>query len=232
LLQRSIHQTIEQRENLETLSMNVATHIPDGWYGMMEHDDVIGFLNGIPLYQAAWRNGSIHTRADRPGYSCIGTCHGYVKGAGFTHRCSTSHQYLEMNSTITFRHEELSSMRVLMTMHDFMFRSALRIGNTTEERQAFEVRRTVLGSVVVMDLRYLGAAIATMVCGIMLVVALMRGWWRLRRPVTLSPLETAVAMVRAPELRGIPPGTTIKQILATVSAIEPKPGNQTMRRPN
>lgn len=118
---------------------------------------------------------------------------------------------------------------VLKTMHEFMFRLALRIGNTTEERQTFEVRRTVLVSVFAMDLRYLGAAIATMVCGIMLVMALMRGWWRLRRPVTLSPLETAVAMVGAPELRGMPPGTTIKQILTTVSATEPKP-DKTMSR--
>lgn len=384
LVQRSVAQMVTSSESTQSLYMDVAKRIPDGWFGSMYGDHVIGFLNGIPQQQATERNSSMYTRED-PGYVCNGSCHGYVRGAGFTHNCTTSQQYLDMvntdtngavvfatnatrainsnnqpylllttlyasdvntsceatltitkciidaaeveypviveNSTITLRSDELTSMRVVSTytsdldlldqpdgansgplgglagpigksgnplwtqankefssrmnrtvydgamvtladlfiqvqtpayaapdgpmrkcaltwasptdhilkyMHEFMFRSALRLGmnrtdiigakpnGDSEHQQTIIVQRITPESVFIISPSYLGAGIAVMVLAISLIVSLMWGWWHLRRSVTLSPLETVTALADAPELRDIPPGTTLKQILNKV----------------
>lgn len=393
LVQRSVEQTVAMFENTQSIKMDVATRIPDGWLGPLENDHVIGYLNGIPQAQAIARNVSIQTRVDpsHPGYTCNGTCYASVKGAGFAHQCSTTYTHLDManvetnneivfsinstrlrnpdsqdkaymlltilyvsdvntscistititkchidaavvsypvmiqNSTITLRANDLSSMRILETytskldlpgqdngtasgplgglgglhmkfgdrlwnqavktyrpnstvvrtvyqgpdttiadnfiqvqspqyadangpmrkcaltwadptsyilnyMHEFMFRSAIRIGmNGTsllgtppapgeipEHQQTLEALQLTPQSVFVITPSYLGAGIAAMVIAAALVITLMWGWWRLRRSVTLSPLETVTALVDAPQLRDMPPDTTLRQILSRV----------------
>jgi len=88
---------------------------------------------------------------------------------------------------------------LLREVHKFMFRTALRFGNNTET-QTFPTQRVVILTVFKVDTLYLGAAAAAMACSFAFVACLMRGWWRLARPVTLSPLETAGAVLRAPVL--------------------------------
>ncbi|KAM7193109.1 hypothetical protein V8F33_007981 [Rhypophila sp. PSN 637] len=392
LVQRSVDQSVIQYESTQTLYMDVATSIPDGWFGHLENDNVVGFMNGIPQQQAIQRNFTMHTRLDptQPEYVCNGTCYGYVQGAGFAHRCSTTQYtlamattatdeelvftinstrltnskgdpYLELktlyvsdvnascigtvvvttcqidagvveypvtvsNTAISLRTDELTKMHVVSTyvnpldlpgqkdqapsgplaalraltgsygdplwtetyktyqekiertryqgpdtnladmfirmqtphfenddgptrkcaltwadpttyvlnyMHEFMFRSALRLGmngtsligqpppqgEVSPDRKTFEARRVTPVSVFVIDPGYLGAGIVAMVLALTLVTCLMWGWWRLRRSVTLSPLETVTALVDAQELRQLPPDTTLKQILSKVETV-------------
>lgn len=80
--------------------MDLAMHVPDGWLGTMENGISIGFRKGITQVQQNFRNTTMHTR-DSPGYTCEGTCHGAVQGAGLSHRRSATTKYLEMNSTAT-----------------------------------------------------------------------------------------------------------------------------------
>ena len=393
LVQRSVEQAVTMFESTQSIKMDVATRIPDGWFGDLKDDVVVGFLNGIPQAQAIERNVTMQTRVDpdHPGYTCNGTCYAAVKGAGIAHNCSTSYSYINMaiednnravvfeinstrivrpdgepsmlltvlyvsdvntscistitinrcnidaavveypvmvqNSTITLRSQDLSSMPVLETytsksdlpnqengtpsgplgglgglsakdgdrlylrmnkmfypksptspartmyqglgggiaddyvqvqtpqyadingpmrkcaftwadptdyvlnyMHEFMFRSALRIGmngtsllgdppgpgQVSAHQQTLQALQRTPQSVFIITPSYLGAGIAAMVIATALVVALMWGWWRLRRSVTLSPLETVTALVDAPELRDMPPDTTLRQILTRV----------------
>ncbi|KAK3318160.1 hypothetical protein B0H66DRAFT_556378 [Apodospora peruviana] len=120
---------------------------------------------------------------------------------------------------------------LLNVLHEWMFRTALNVGsgnstvitgNETSQRQEpqrFDATRTVPAIVFRADLRYLGAAIATTACGLLLVASLMWGWWRLNRRVTLSPLETANAF-GAPVLRHVEPDANINQILKKARDVE------------
>jgi len=63
-----------------------------------------------------------------------------------------------------------------------------------------------------------------MACGLRLVVMLMWGWWHLKKPVTLSPLETTSAM-RAPIFEIMERGATVNEILAKVRHIEFRVGS-------
>ncbi|KAM7211633.1 hypothetical protein V8F06_012986, partial [Rhypophila decipiens] len=103
LVQRSVDQSVIQYESMQTLYMDVATIIPDGWFGKMERDIVVGFMNGIPQQQAIQRNLTMYTRRDptQPEYVCNGTCYGHVRGAGFAHWCSTTQYTLPMATTTT-----------------------------------------------------------------------------------------------------------------------------------
>lgn len=402
LVQRSVDQSVVNYESTQTMYMDMATSIPDGWFGTMENDYVVGFLNGVPPQQAIGRNLTMLTRLDpsQPEYICNGTCYGYVPGAGFAHRCSTTQHtmpmaieenngeivfsinstrkanstgdpYMELkivyvsdvntscistvtvttciidaavveypvtisNSTISLRIEELTKMNVLSTytnpldlpdrengsesgllgglggltasfgdplwtlstkdyypnrknprtlyrgpdtnladvfiqvqtpqyvdengpmrkcaltwadpttyvlnfMHEFLFRSALRIGmngtsligqpppqgEVSPNRQIFTARRVTPVSVFIIDSGYLSAGIIVMVVAFALVFCLMWGWWKLRRNVTLSPLETVTALVDAPELKELPPDTTLKQILSRVDTVNTSAGSST-----
>jgi len=374
-LQRSTRQVIESRESPQMLSMDLSTHIPEGWLGTIEDGHSIGFRKGIPQVQQNFRNDTIRTREEE-GYVCDGTCYGVVRGAGVAHRCTTRYTQLEMartdnngatvfainvtritnstgqpefrmlvlhvnsvndncvsnitinecqidsavveypvvvqNSTVYLEVEKLTSMHVLSTfwtpndlpsapngtgagllsaldamidgnwatnttklfkaesipqktvyggdggtladifarpdgpawtegsptykcaitwdspteyvlreVHKFVFRSALRIGNGTE-RQTFPTRRVVVVTVFKTDGRYLGAATATMLCSLAFVASLMRGWWQLARPVTLSPLETAGAVLRAPVLGQeiVAQDRPLKKILRNLKVVE------------
>jgi hypothetical protein len=81
---------------------------------------------------------------------------------------------------------------VLNSMHDFMFRAALRAGNGTEV-QTFMAQRTSQALLFHSEYRYLAAALAVMLLALLAVLILLWGWWELGRPVSLSPLETAKA---------------------------------------
>jgi len=107
---------------------------------------------------------------------------------------------------------------VLANLYDFMFRSAMQLGNGTET-QTFAVRRTTPTLVFQADVRYLGAGLVLTACGIGLLALLMWGWWQLERSVTLSPLETASAM-GAPILQEAERDASINEILAKVRNIE------------
>ena len=81
---------------------------------------------------------------------------------------------------------------VLNSMHTFMFRAALRVGNGTEA-QTFPVTRTKPTLLLYSDYRFLGIALAVEAVAFVSVAVLLSGWWELERRVSLSPLETAKA---------------------------------------
>ncbi|KAM7204696.1 hypothetical protein V8F20_003480, partial [Naviculisporaceae sp. PSN 640] len=98
LVQRSVDQSVVSHESTQTMYMDMATSIPGGWFGLIENDYVVGFLNGVPQQQAIGRNLTMTTRLDpsQPEYVCNGTCYGYVRGAGFAHQCSTTEHPMPM----------------------------------------------------------------------------------------------------------------------------------------
>jgi len=111
---------------------------------------------------------------------------------------------------------------VLKAMHDFMFRVALKTGNGTEQ-QSFDVRKTASKLVFRSEYRYLGAALASTACCLVLVSNLVWGWWQLDRKVTLSPLETARAIgssSNGPLFRRVGSDGTIEDILEAVAGVE------------
>ncbi|KAK1757199.1 hypothetical protein QBC47DRAFT_297707 [Echria macrotheca] len=409
LLQRSTDQAIEVREAPQTLNLDLAAHIPDGWLGVMENGVSIGFRKGITEVQQNFRNTSMRTR-DVPGYACAaGTCHGVVRGAGLSASCSTTTQLVQMNSTdnnglpvfainatmlvngvpfavpfvgdgtnnsyhpatdtaslrlfvlhassvnescvttltidtcdfraavveypvtirnstITLQLDKLTQMNVVSTtsspndlptapngtaagllsslrtmidgnyatnttklwkpqanvtvyggdgstlpdkfflpespsyadgsptrkcaltwdspteyvlreLHTFVFRCALRLGAEQNETQTVDGRRAVVVAVYQTDPRYLGAAMAAMVVSLGLVAALMRGWWRLPRPVTLSPLETAGVLRGVDVLEEIAEDVPLKKVLKRLERVETglegsKNGSATVSRVN
>ncbi|KAK0702779.1 hypothetical protein B0H67DRAFT_558390 [Lasiosphaeris hirsuta] len=100
LLQRSTDQIIQPRETLELLFMDLASHIPDGWLGSMEGGVSIRFRHGITQVQQNFRNDTILTRND-DGYVCPSSCQGVVKGAGLSHRCSSSTRFINLATNAT-----------------------------------------------------------------------------------------------------------------------------------
>jgi hypothetical protein len=106
-------------------------------------------------------------------------------------------------------------------MHEYMFRASMRVGLGVE-KHSFVADKRFSVLVFESDWRYLGAALAVLLVGLVLVGSLSWGGWRLQRAVTLSPLETAALFVNfdaggelATLLRGmLKPGATIDQILA------------------
>ena len=81
---------------------------------------------------------------------------------------------------------------VLNSMHTFMFRAALRVGNGSET-QTFAVTRTGPTLLFYSDYRFLGAAVAVVLVALVSVAVLLSGWWDLAHSVSLSPIETAKA---------------------------------------
>ncbi len=47
LLQRSTHKATEEPVTMDPLSLDVATRIPDGWFGTIEHGKVVAFRRGL-----------------------------------------------------------------------------------------------------------------------------------------------------------------------------------------
>ena len=363
LLQRSTRQTARDYITNHPMLLDLALQLPDGWTGSIGNGSsstMIGSRNGLSDIQQWWWNDTMTTHS-QDGYSCNGTCEGYVKGAGIDVRCSSTTQYLDLstsatdgstifvinstmsenatlpflslttlyssdvndsciatltvdtcdidaavveypiviqNSTVSLKKDELQSMKVVSTyvsagdlptapqnagagplaglnnffgyylyanvtemfdtyinrstysgpsmiadlffqpeaasydnqtfsrcglkwsspteyvlnsMHEFMFRAALRVGNGTDP-QSFTARRTIPALVFRSDERYLAAALTLILLALLALVALLWGWWRLKRPVTLSPLETARTL-GAPALQTNTPDATINEIL-------------------
>ncbi|KAK3368237.1 hypothetical protein B0H63DRAFT_504222 [Podospora didyma] len=373
LLQRSTRQASQDRVSQQPMFLNLATRIPDGWFGNKQGRSVVGNRRAMSQVQGWYRNDSI-TTADEPGYRCNdANCHGYVRGAGFTYNCTSSTGALDLSkrsaqgstvfliqsrlvdnkttssptlrlrveyinslegncqatvqketcditaavveypvtiqgATVTLRHDELNTMRlisayesagdslkapdgvgvgplsglsdfiddyfdknatvkwykdgskwlysgegvgdladiffvaepwtygnhsltscgmtwnrptqyVLEQLYEYMFRVALRVGRDTE-RQAFTVDRTVTVLVFRTETRFLGAAVVLIACGLGLVGSLSWGWWRLKRPVSMSPLETAKAL-GSPVFQDVAaPDASIDQILSGVRGVE------------
>jgi hypothetical protein len=100
---------------------------------------------------------------------------------------------------------------VLNSMHDFMFRAALRAGNGTDV-QTFRAQRTSPALLFHSEHRYLAAALAVMLLALLAVLFLLWGWWELGGPVSLSPLETAKAF-GAPMMQHIGRNSAVEEIL-------------------
>jgi hypothetical protein len=378
LLQRSTFQAAEDRVSEQVMFFDLSNRIPDGWMGRWDDARVrlLQHRRAITPIQEWFRNASI-TVPDKEGYRCRGTCHGFVRGAGFVHTCESGTESLDLssdranhstvflvetklaeeagepflhlttkhiaelqgrcqatlhvhtcriraavveypvmitNSTIVLRTDGLGSIRevspytaegdrstavagsgigplaglhkfaddkladnatvdfyhtlvpprflyrgpgmladmflqaeppdslnssslascrltwtsptvyVLTAMHDYMFRVAHRVGNNTD-RQTFTATRTETILVFRSDNAFLGGGLAVSFCALLLVASLSWGWWRLERPVTLSPLETARVFEGASELRGrVRRVATIDQILADVRHVQVRVG--------
>jgi hypothetical protein len=109
---------------------------------------------------------------------------------------------------------------VLNSMHDFMFRAALRVGNGIDV-QTFTVQRTGPALLFHSDYRYLAAAMVVTLLALLVVIFLLWGWRDLGRPVSLSPLEMAKAF-GAPMMQLISPNSTIAGILKEIKGIRVK----------
>ncbi|KAI9767113.1 MAG: hypothetical protein M1840_005902 [Geoglossum simile] len=103
---------------------------------------------------------------------------------------------------------------VLNSMHDFMFRAALRVGNGIEV-QTFKAQRTSAALLFHSEPRYLASALAVMLLALLAVLSLLWGWWELGRLVSLSPLETAKAF-GAPMMQSASQHSTIEGILKEI----------------
>ena len=115
---------------------------------------------------------------------------------------------------------------VLNSMHDFMFRAALRASNGTVV-QTFTAQRTIPALLFRSDRHYLAAALAIMLLAVLVVFFLLWGWWELGRCVTLSPLETA--KVFDPSImRGIGGNLTIDGILKEIGGMRVKYNDEVM----
>lgn len=97
LLQRSTFQSLRDDVSLESMSMDIAARIPDGWFGVRDANGggLFEFGNGLSELQQWWRKNSISTQ-DRPGYRCDGTCDTRVRGAGFSYECWTAQEKLDL----------------------------------------------------------------------------------------------------------------------------------------
>jgi hypothetical protein len=109
---------------------------------------------------------------------------------------------------------------VLDSMHDFMFRAALRAGNGTEV-QTFVAKRTSTALLFHSERRYLAAALAVMLLALLAVLFLLWGWRELRKPVSLSPLETAKAF-GAPMMQNVGRNSGVEEILEKMGGWEVK----------
>ncbi|KAK4449835.1 hypothetical protein QBC34DRAFT_437891 [Podospora aff. communis PSN243] len=116
LLQRSTYQDTSQVVTTEQMSLNIASRIPDGWFGNQTLGNgtgigtPVGFqANGLPLIQDWFRSVPMTTNPD-PDHApennpCsgtnTGTCNGYVLGAGFSYTCTSSQTTLDIANTTT-----------------------------------------------------------------------------------------------------------------------------------
>jgi hypothetical protein len=103
---------------------------------------------------------------------------------------------------------------VLNSMHNFMFRAALRLGNGTEAH-TFAVSRSSPTLLFHSDYRFLGAALAVMLVGLIALTLLLWGWWDLERSVSLSPIETAKAF-EAPLMEEAGRNSTVEEMIKEV----------------
>jgi len=213
---RMQNSTVALRSDLLTSMKPVSMYVSPGDARDTPDGEGAGPLAGLHNFVGIYFNDNstkkINNRTNRPLYN----------GPGFLADMLFQWDKEKNDPTAFERHCALqwnphSTQRVLQALHDFMFRSALIVGNGTET-QRFEARRVTPTLVYRSDMRYLAAALCALMTGIGLVGSLMWGWWHLRYPVSLSPLETARAF-GAPALRGIRADAAVDQILAEVKDV-------------
>ena len=104
---------------------------------------------------------------------------------------------------------------ILNALHEIMFRTALKAASEADSvfvqnaqgdrtfatKQSVHATQTRVQNVFLSHYGYLSAALAVMTLGVLSVVPTFQGWWKLGRPMTLSPLEMAKAF-NAPLLNG------------------------------
>lgn len=109
---------------------------------------------------------------------------------------------------------------ILNALHEIMFRTALKAASAADSvfvqnaqgnrtfatKQSVPAKQTGVQNVFLSHYGYLFGALALMTLGILSVIPTFLGWWRLGRPMTLSPLETAKAF-NAPFLNQPPSGS-------------------------
>lgn len=101
LLQRSVHQANRERLSKQTMFVNLADRIPDGWFGLKGNSGLTHGRRAMSQYQQWYLNSTI-VQQDTEGYRCDGgTCLGYVRGAGFTYSCNSSTRPLDMSNNAT-----------------------------------------------------------------------------------------------------------------------------------
>jgi len=110
LLQRSVTAQTRDVVTNETMLFQIATHIPDGWAGTVRNytafdptqdfsGPVPAVLSGSSLYmkQRWWQNATM-TSNGLPGYTCDGTCRGWVEAAGFSCTCESTETTLNVTA--------------------------------------------------------------------------------------------------------------------------------------
>ncbi|KAM7192399.1 hypothetical protein V8F20_008859 [Naviculisporaceae sp. PSN 640] len=99
LLQRSTYQTIHDGITYESMSIDIAKRIPEGWFGprSASGEGLFEFRNGLQELQEWWRKDPILTH-NEAGYSCNGTCDTYIQGAGFSYHCWTMREPLDVST--------------------------------------------------------------------------------------------------------------------------------------
>ncbi|KAK4449794.1 hypothetical protein QBC34DRAFT_484735 [Podospora aff. communis PSN243] len=100
LLQRSSYQVLQYHQSNESISIDLAREIPDGWFGSKDKGRMTEFNRAYPLIQQWWHNSSISTR-HQDEYGCEGSCDGFVAGAGFAYNCWKTSQSLELATNKT-----------------------------------------------------------------------------------------------------------------------------------
>ncbi|KAK4196271.1 hypothetical protein QBC40DRAFT_287648 [Triangularia verruculosa] len=113
---------------------------------------------------------------------------------------------------------------ILANLHEWMFRVAERVGRGTE-RQSFVASRSIQVLVFWSENQYLGPALAVALLGLTFVASLSWGWWRLEKPVTLSPLETG-KVFGGEIFRGVRGDATVNEILREVKDVEVRVGTE------
>ncbi|KAK0707032.1 hypothetical protein B0T26DRAFT_744080 [Lasiosphaeria miniovina] len=101
LLQRSTFQTTQDRVSFESLSLDLASRIPDGWFGDVYDGELAEFKHGLFEIQQWWRSEPMVTNVEG-GHTCAdSTCYGHVRGAGFSYQCWTTQQTLQLDTETT-----------------------------------------------------------------------------------------------------------------------------------
>ncbi|KAK1753746.1 hypothetical protein QBC47DRAFT_430691 [Echria macrotheca] len=101
LLQKATYQVVRTDMLNDSLSMDLATRIPEGWFGVR--------YNGKGMYENLHGNTQIREfrtqqpikTLNRPGYACEGSCDGHVWGAGVSYECWTSDKKLDVGTNKT-----------------------------------------------------------------------------------------------------------------------------------
>lgn len=188
LLQRSTKQASELRYDQQLVSVDLASRIPDGWFGTNSDNwDTGSVLGGRKAMSQAqqWYLNSTIAQPEKEGYRCDGgTCEGYARGAGFTHSCNSSTSLLDMSRNETAHHAKVFSI------------DADRIVNST----GHTVLQVIFSHIYQVD-QGCQATINTTICNI---TAAIMGW-----PVSIT---NSTLSLRLPEILTTSPPNIISLV--------------------